>query len=88
VRRTLPTSVTVAMESVRQEALSSHRPQTVKLRPEGERISPLAWADEGFPFSWPSREGTFVTKRHSSLGKGKGDYTFPHLLAGTSSRRH
>lgn len=38
VRRTLSASIAVVMETVRREALSSHRPQAAKLRPRGERI--------------------------------------------------
>lgn len=37
-RRTRPTSIVVAMETVRWEALSFHRPQMGKLRPKGRRI--------------------------------------------------
>lgn len=38
VRRTLSASIAVVMETMRQEALSSHRPQAVKLRPKGGKI--------------------------------------------------
>jgi hypothetical protein len=38
VRRTLSASIAVVMETVRREALSSHRPQAVKLRPQEGRI--------------------------------------------------
>lgn len=43
VRRTPPPSIAVAMETVRREALSSHRPQTGKLRPRKGGFGPIAW---------------------------------------------
>lgn len=39
IRRTPPTSIKVAIETVMWEALSSHRLQTGKLRPMGGGIS-------------------------------------------------
>lgn len=45
IRRTLPTSIVVAIETMQKgEALSSHRPQTGKLRPREGELGLIAWA--------------------------------------------
>lgn len=70
------------METVRRKALSSHRPQTGKLRPREGGLGPIAWAGKGsLALLQPSREETyfrgFGTKRLKLFGRGEETVLFP-----------
>lgn len=91
VRRTPPPSIAVAMETVRREALSSHRPQTGKLRPREAGLGPIAWAGKRLlsPITTLWRGDLFRglwIQETQAPGERRRDCALFFLLAGASPR--